>query len=186
MDDRGCAYTASRRKSIDNQILHYIASQTGAVLGFYSAIASIAVYIAVSILTCREPYELDKLLNRGKYAIEGEHKDSKPITEIKKKINDNEITKADKVVSMSVIVWGGFWFVIFIIGAVLNWISPISDELWGKFWSLYVWICMTVGTLVTIWFAIGGFINLRQMFAHLANVIRDNSDNGTVKTRNEK
>ncbi len=168
------------RSPFTNDILYYIATQTGAVLGFYAAIASIVVYILVSLLTCKEPYNLEKLLNRGEYAIAGEFKDSKPVTGIRALIGGNEFTKLDRVVSMSVIVWGATWFLVFIAGTLWNLISPIDNEVWGKFWSVYVWICMVVGTIVTIWFAIGGFINLKDMFKLLSKAARDNSDDGTV------
>ena len=53
----------------EGKIMSYIASQNGAVLAFYSAMAAILVYVIVSLLGGKT-VNMDKLLHRGEYAVE--------------------------------------------------------------------------------------------------------------------
>jgi hypothetical protein len=54
-------------------------------------------YVGVSLLFKEEPFDMDKLLNRGEYAIEGEKKVVNENTELGWKIfmMGNEFTKTD-------------------------------------------------------------------------------------------
>ncbi len=44
----------------------------GMQVAFFSSLIAIAVYIVVSLLTCREDFNLEKMLHRGPYAISSE------------------------------------------------------------------------------------------------------------------
>ena len=163
-----------------NKLLLFISSQTGAVLGFWSSLVAIIVYVVVSLLTCKEPYNIEKLLHRGKYAVAGEKKKLNNVKGIRALIGGEEFTLRDKLTSLSVIIWGIGWFLVFLVGTIWNYFYPISNSNWEKFWSVYVWISLVVGTIITIWFTIGGFKDLRFMFRTLASVKRDESDDGMV------
>jgi SSS family solute:Na+ symporter len=44
----------------------------GMQIGFTACLVAVVLYVIVSLLTCREPHNMDRLLNRGKYAVEPE------------------------------------------------------------------------------------------------------------------
>jgi SSS family solute:Na+ symporter len=163
-----------------NKTLIFISSQTGAVLGFWSSLTAIIVYVVVSLLTCKQPYNIEKLLHRGEYTVPGEKKKLNNVKGIRALIGGEEFTLRDKFTSLSVIIWGIGWFIVFLIGTIWNYFNPISNQSWEKFWSIYVWICLVVGTLITVWFTIGGFKDLKFMFRTLASAARDESDDGMV------
>ena len=48
------------------------------------------------------------------------------------------------------------------------------------FWRWYTYFTLAVGTSVVIWFSIGGFRDLRKMYALLAQRRTDARDDGTV------
>ena len=43
---------------------------TGQEVGFLTAFVSIGVYVVVSLLTCREPFNMERLLHRGQYRVD--------------------------------------------------------------------------------------------------------------------
>ncbi len=83
----------------------------GQWIGFISQLTSVTVYVAVSLLTCRENFNMDRMLHRGKYAVE---KDL-TVTTQKRKFTlgsligfDREFTRGDKIISGSVFGWSMF------------------------------------------------------------------------------
>ncbi len=164
-----------------NPVLAYIGSKTGAVLSFWTAVLSIVVYVTVSLLTCKEPFNLDRMLHRGKYAIKEEQVAEKlPVTGWRAILGTEEFTFWDKVISASVVIWSFGWFGVFLAGVGYNLIYGISEYWWEHFWKYYTWICFIVGSGVTIWFAIGGLRDLKIMFRTLASAKRNLEDNGMV------
>ncbi|MGF0039109.1 hypothetical protein ACQRE0_22415, partial [Victivallis vadensis] len=43
---------------------------SGQELFFFVSVLSILLYVAVSLLTCRKPFDFDRMLHRGKYNLE--------------------------------------------------------------------------------------------------------------------
>ena len=156
---------------------------------FIAMILSITVYCLVSFLTCRRPFNLERMLHRGKYADAGEvkHFEKPTFHNIFKKIFGitPEYTLGDKCIAWGTFIWGfGFSFGLFYIGTIV-WNSfyrwPI--EWWG--WRLFI-LSIVVGCIVAmismVWFMIGGIIDMRQMFRDLAARTQFNDlDNGMVE-----
>ncbi len=168
-----------------NKVLFYIASQTGAVLGFWAAIAAIVTYIVVSLLDNQEPFNHEKMLHRGKYMIKEDRPDAeKPDLDeargLKALVGGKEFTTTDKMIRLSVLIWGIGWFSVFVIGLICNKLIEIPEQWWATFWHSYVWISMVMGAIVTVWFFIGGLKDLRYMFKTLATAKRDSLDDGMV------
>ncbi len=164
-----------------NPVLAYIGSKTGAVLSFWTAVLSIIVYVTVSLFTCKEPFNLDRMLHRGKYAIKEEQvSDKLPVTGWRAIFGTEEFTFWDKVISASVVIWSFGWFGVFLAGVGYHVLYGISEYWWERFWKYYMWICFVVGTGITVWFAIGGLRDLKIMFRTLASAKRNLEDNGMV------
>ena len=150
--------------------------------GLGMASASIS-YIAVSLLFPKKPVNMDKLLNRGKYSIDGEVNIVDEEVKIGWKIfgMGKEFTKNDKLIYILNYAWTGLWTLIFIIGTVYNLSNPVSDDAWMKFWEYYIYIHLVLSGIVLVWFTLGGFIDLKSMITSLQSEVRDHADDGWVE-----
>ena len=163
-------------------ILTYIRDINGQEYWGISMGLSAISYVGVSLLFKEEPFDMDKLLNRGEYAIEGEKKVVNEDTELGWKIfmMGNEFTKTDKLIYIINYAWTGAWTVIFIIGTVYNLYNDVSNAAWMSFWKKYIFIHIFMATITLVWFTIGGFNDLKIMLAKLNTDHRDHEDDGWV------
>lgn len=155
--------------------------------GIGMAISSIS-YISVSLLGKKKKMNMDKLLNRGKYSIEGEVNivDGEPNFGWKIFGMGKEFTKTDKLIYIINYVWTGLWTMVFIVGTIYNLSNPVSDDAWMKFWEYYIYIHMVLSIIVIVWFTIGGFSDLKEMISSLRTKSRDHGDDGWVPNKNDK
>ena len=140
-------------------------------------------YVLVSLLFPKSPVNMDKLLNRGKYSIDGEVNVVDEDVKIGWKIfgMGKEFTKNDRLIYILNYVWTGVWTLAFIIGTIYNLSNPVSDDTWMKFWEYYIYIHLVLSGIVLIWFTIGGFIDLKSMIISLQSETRDHGDDGWVE-----
>lgn len=140
------------------------------------------VFILVSILGPGHVHNMDKLLHRGKYRVEGDAGvDDKPLRGWKVLGPTKEFTKGDKIIYIATYGWAAAWTVVFIIGTIYNMTNDVSTEAWLNFWKIYTWIYLVTAVFVTIWFTIGGIKDLKSMIIALRSNIRDHSDSGFVE-----
>ena len=139
-------------------------------------------YIVVSLLFPEKLVNMDKLLNRGEYSIDGE------VNVVDEQVKrgwkvfgmGKEFTKNDKLIYILNYAWTGFWTLVFIIGTVYNLSNPVSDDAWMKFWEYYIYIHLILSGIVLIWFTLGGFYDLKSMINALKSDVRDHGDSGWV------
>ena len=93
-------------------------------------------YVGVSLALKHEPFNMDRLLNRGEYAIEGETKVNSETTELGWKIflMGKEFTRTDRLIYILNYAWTGIWTLVFIIGTVYNISNEVSAASWMAFW----------------------------------------------------
>ena len=146
-------------------------------------VASSALYVLVSLLGGKKPFNLDKLLHRGRYAIDGEMTviSEKPSRGWKLLGMGKEFTAGDKFIYILTYAWIGAWTVIFLAGTVFNLTHDVSDTAWMGYWKIYVLIYALVSAVVVVWFTIGGVKDMRKMFRQLAVMRRDDGDDGFVE-----
>jgi len=151
--------------------------------GIGMAISSL-LYIFVSLIGEKTEHNMDKLLNRGKYEIEGEVTivNEEPERGWKVLGMGKEFTWNDKLIFIINYIWTGIWTLIFIIGTIYNLYNPVSDEAWMSFWRSYMFIYIFVSGITIIWFTIGGFNDLKTMMSKLRSDERDHSDDGWVSS----
>ena len=166
-------------------ILEFIRNINGQEYWGISMGASALSYILVSILDDSEPFNMDKLLNRGKYAIEGEKKIVNRNTQLGWKIflMGEEFTKGDKLIYILNYVWTGIWTLVFIIGTIYNLSNNVSDSTWMLFWKNYIYIHIVISLSTIVWFTIGGFRDLKIMMEKLKTEKRDHHDDGWVSEK---
>jgi SSS family solute:Na+ symporter len=148
---------------------------------------SIGSYIVVSLLTCREPFNMDRMLHRGKYQVEGEILVKEKLTfrnVLTKLIGiDSQYSRGDKILAWSVFIWSFGWaFLCAFVGvAVWNFISPWGNDGWSLWFFINQFvIAFIIGLVSTVWFTIGGVIDLRRMFKALAAEKQNVLDDGRV------
>ncbi|MCC7517809.1 MAG: sodium:proline symporter [Verrucomicrobiae bacterium] len=160
---------------IHGQWMYFIAMATAASL-----------YVIVSLLTCREDFNMDRMLHRGKYALD-EHGAKMTTTvrtrwTIKKFLGvDAQYTKGDKVITYSLFSWKMFWLAVGAIITLWNFVDRWPLSWWSTYWrvnSVYIPFILAIPT--TIWFFWGGIRDLRLLFTDLRNVTRKAHDDGTV------
>ena len=152
---------------------------------FISMILSVGGYVIGSYLTYK-PYDLDKLLHRGKYADGPEPvKEKWTLRNIFSKIIGitPEYTRGDRIIAYSVF----FYSVVYSVGIVFfgiviwNAIWPWPHSWWTvKFFITTLLIPGIVGVISTVWFMIGGSIDAIHLFRDLKKRVEDPNDNGQI------
>ncbi len=150
-------------------------------------VASMAIYAIVSLINKGQEFNLEKLLHRGKYAIEGEHRVvSEKIPLFQRLMGmGKEFSLGDKLIYLVTYCWIFSWAAVFVIGTVYYYVVGISDEQWMAFWKIYLYINLAVAIIVVVWFAIGGFRDIRKMLRDLKYMQRDDRDDGFVASNND-
>ena len=163
-------------------ILEFIRNINGQEYWGISMGASAFAYVVVSVLDNSEPFNMDKLLNRGKYAIEGEKKIINENTELGWKIflMGEEFTRGDKLIYILNYAWTGIWTLVFIVGTIYNLSNEVSDASWMFFWRNYIYIFIVISLVIIVWFTVGGFHDLKIMMDKLKTEKRDHHDDGWV------
>ena len=149
---------------------------------FLSMVGSLSIYFFASILGKKQQFNLDKLLHRGKYAIEGERQiiDAQPTKRLKMLGMGKEFTRGDKIILIVTYSWILGWVIIFIAGTIYSLTIGLSDDGWMKFWYVYLGINLIAIIITTIWFSIGGIKDMNAMFKKLKTMERDDKDDGFV------
>ena len=152
---------------------------------FISMVLSVGGYVIGSYLTYK-PYDLDKLLHRGKYADGPEPvKEKWTLRNIFSKIIGitPEYTRGDKIIAYSVFFYSVVYSVGIIFFGIVIWnaIWPWPHSWWTvKFFITTLLIPGIVGVISTIWFMIGGSIDAIQLFRDLKKRVEDPNDNGQI------
>ena len=117
-------------------ILEFIRNINGQEYWAISMGFSAFSYVIVSLMADNTPFNMDKLLNRGEYAIEGESKIVNKDTQIGWKIflMGGEFTKTDKIIYLLNYAWTGLWTITFIVGTIYNLSNDVSNTSWMSFW----------------------------------------------------
>jgi SSS family solute:Na+ symporter len=150
--------------------------------------ASSISYVSVSLLGPGTRINMDKLLNRGKYSIEGEVNIVDEEVKVGWKIfgMGKEFTKSDKLIYIVNYAWTGMWTLVFIIGTIYNLSNPVSNSSWMVYWKYYIYINIAVCSVIIVWFTLGGISDLRNMITSLKTENRDHGDDGWVDRAGEE
>jgi SSS family solute:Na+ symporter len=159
----------------------------GQQIAFYVTLIAMISYIVISYLTCRTPHDMDRLLHRGKYAVEPEGSDTEEPA--RKNLNwgyrlmgiDEHFSPADRWITIGIFLWTMAFLVIFVIGSLLYLIHPWSNRAWANYWLVTgIFVPLLLGIVTTIWFTIGGFRDMAVFFRRLRLESINPQDDGVV------
>jgi SSS family solute:Na+ symporter len=155
---------------------------SGQEINFIGICMAAGLYVIVSLLTCRRPFNLDRMLHRGAYAIADDPSMSvADATRWYEKLGfTKEFSGRDRAVAYITLAFPLIWTVIFIVGTVWGLAFGLSQAFWLEFWRIWTWFIVACAVLVTAWFTIGGMTDLRFMFRALRERGVDYSDDGRV------
>lgn len=157
----------------------------GAQIGFFGAITACLVYGIVSLLTCRKDFDMDRMLHRGKYAVQTEQAyetvSVKRVTWGRLIGFDEHFTLGDKCLAGGLFGWSMLWFGVLVIGSIWNLIAPWPLSVWSHFWFVVgIGIPVFFAFVTAIWFTWGGIRDMRLLFSRLRQERPDAEDNGMV------
>ena len=155
---------------------------TGQELTFWSIAISIGCYVVVSLATSRQPFNMDRLLHRGEYALDREtHKSTQATGWIERLGFDSEMTRRDRWVTAITLAWPVVFTIVFfaaLIAHASGW-EP-GAAFWATAWKWYTGVALTIAAIVVTWFTIGGVLDMRAMFRKLAVFHANIQDDGRV------
>lgn len=170
------AFLFSRALNVNNQYLY-----------FFTMVTALCSYIIISSVTSRkrEDFNLEQMLHRGKYQVAADqvaaHEEVKPskwnqIVGITK-----EFSKWDKVLAIALIAWQALWFVWFVGYMIVSIFVPVGDRAFILYHYVHViLIPLVLAIPATIWFTIGGVMDIKALYKQLSTAVRDVNDNGRV------
>ena len=159
----------------------------GQQLTAWTAVAAGTAYILVSLATCREDFNMDAMLHRGKYRIASE--DILVQTPREKAWYsqlldmDEHFTFGDKALTIATVAWTLLWKVVAV--GIVIWTVTVG-RLSAKWWFDYsmitgVWLTLAIGCIVTVWFLWGVTHDLKALVIALRKAKRNDADDGTVR-----
>jgi hypothetical protein len=158
-----------------------------------SMLVAVTFYVVISLLTCRKPFNMDKMLHRGIYSEAGVVKEKQGIS-WQRLFNffigiTDEYKKGDKILAWAVFIYSFVYsFAILFIGTIV-WNAFYR---WPAHWWIYrqwlvsIAVGACIGVVSTVWFSIGGTVDLVRLFKRLDQRAEiDENDDGSVNKEKE-
>ncbi len=156
---------------------------------FMAMMLGIGGYIIGSIITYKEPYNLDRLFHRGIYSDGDSVPEEKMVWNFSSIVSklvgiSPEYTKGDKIIAWSVFVWSIVYGFVIMFCCVLVWnaVSGWQPAYWGMYFFISTVVAaLVVGAVSTVWFMYGGIKDSFAMVRDLEKRISNPLDNGRVE-----
>jgi SSS family solute:Na+ symporter len=160
----------------------------GVEISFGAMFIAIATYIAVSLLTCREDFNMDRMLHRGKYAAIKAQVGEVVVKPANRRIHwgaiigfDENFTRGDKWVAGGLFAYTVIWLIVWVVGTIWNYFQPWSLEVWSTFWHVVaVGVPVFISVVTGIWFTWGGIVDSISLFKRLEQEKANPLDSGMV------
>ena len=155
---------------------------------FMISMLTLFLYCLVSKLTQKEPFNLDRMLHRGKYNIDHEIKGTfkwswrTVMTKILGITKD--YTKGDKVIAWVFFLQSFVWaFLGCFVGVIIwNAATPWPLEWWGRyFFVVFMAVPLALTFISVFWFGIGGLRDMFRLFRDLKDRVVNPLDDGRVE-----
>ncbi len=155
---------------------------------FIAMLAGIAAYVIGSFVTYKGPYNLDRLLHRGIYNVDGDEKKIHSKWTWKNVWNKligitPEYTLGDRIIAWSVFGYSLVYQlgITFVLVVIWNLIYPWPLEWWSYYFYITTLLIPAIaGVITTVWFFWGGTKDTIQLFRDLEARIDNPLDDGRV------
>jgi len=162
------------------------ANVTGMELSFMAMMASCAAYVVASLAGGVRRFDLDRMLHRGRWRVEGDAAlDEAPRTFLEKVGFDRQYRGWDRFVAVITLAWPLAFTALFL--AATPWLlwrrasgDPVTEESWSAWWHGWTWFILAASTVVMVWFSIGGIRDYVRLRRDLRSYRADESDDGRV------
>ena len=157
---------------------------------FITMVVSLIMYFLFSALSRPEqPFNLERMLHRGKYALDGQKPVVNSIWTRKNLFNrfigiNSEYTFWDKVIAWFYFGYSIIYRFFFTFIAVIIWniFDPWPTAWWGMYFLItFLIVPGILAAIPAVWVTAGGVIDLRAMFRDLNNRVANHLDNGQVE-----
>ena len=162
----------------------------------FTMLVTLVLYVVISLLTCKEKFNLDRMLHRGKYSL-GEQTNIPSAWSRKNLYNKligitPEYTAGDKFIAWSYFIYSfvykfGFAFIGVILWDILSkvkpeWFAPLTPKWWALYFLVvFLLVPGVMAAITAVWFGIGGGIDLMKMFRDLEKRVINPLDDGRVE-----
>jgi solute:Na+ symporter, SSS family len=152
------------------------------ILFFWSMVITGVVYMGASLLSGKKPFNMDRMLHRGEYAIQDDMASAVPKRGLAALKMDKKFALDDKILYLTAIGFVLLLFGVFIVVTPLFLVSPdrFSDQFWSQLWWGYCVVMLISSCVISVWLTIGGAMDLKDLFKTLKSAKRDAHDDGTV------
>ena len=154
---------------------------------FFTMILTLVLFLIVSYATCKEPFNLDRMLHRGKYNLDGENKDTEKLSvkNIFRKLLGitPEYSRGDKFIAWAFFTYSFVYqfAIVFLLVLVWNTFSRWPITWWSNYYLIVqIVIPGVLAFISTFWFGYGGIRDLLALFRDLKKRVVNHLDNGTV------
>lgn len=157
----------------------------GQYVNFFNMVSCTLLYFIISMLehkAGKPDFNLDKMLHRGKYDTGNDH------ATVQNKVNKfdkifgitPEFTVGDRLLYYSAILWTVVWCIVFFAYTGLYFANSLTNDDWLTLWHVKIYVTLILGVGCTIWFLIGGIVDVIRLFRDLERSKLDDSDDGSV------
>lgn len=143
-------------------------------------IFSTVLYVGLSLLVPEPEHNMDKLLHRGAYAVEGEElPDLRPTKRWQTIFGITPMFNGrDRLTAYLIVGWFLVWLVVFAAGMIYGTVVDPGEQAWARFWQIYLYVGFGLLVCTTLWLGIGGFRDMIQLFRSMGGSDRDFTDTG--------
>ncbi|MPM99500.1 hypothetical protein SDC9_146692 [bioreactor metagenome] len=121
------------------------------------------------------------MLHRGSYDTTGEHIEAWSAGRVWRILGlTNEFTRFDRILFFASIIWTLVWTGCFLMGTLGQFVFQWEPLQWLIMWKFYVMLGFFLGIGTTVWFLIGGFVDIGKLFKTLGSDVRNYEDDGRV------
>ncbi len=149
---------------------------------FFAIVASVSIYAVISFIQNKE-FNLDRILHRGEYRIllpiEEQSREHTP-TGWKAIGPGPDFTRRDRFVLWLTLGMQAFFLCSAVGISVGYFLFRFGDTVWFNIWYTFILISIVKGGIVTVWFLIGGWGDMKTTLELMRIARRNQLDDGTV------
>ncbi len=148
-------------------------------------VTCIVLYIALSefehFVLKKPDFNLNKMLHRGEYDTANEHQVKSEVGWFARVLGITpEFTFWDKFIYGASIALTLMNLILFTWFSIQYFTIGVSNSQWLALWHFKIYLTLILGVGCTVWFLIGGIVDVVKLFVALKNSVQNDADDGSV------